>query len=267
MASTFFLTDLPPTITEPALRKLLRDNLFVSVSFHDSPTGTVAMVEARAAREAERAARELGKSGLDAGTPPTVIPRQTAEGQRLALLFASPSPNEHDERACGRRTAYSACVLIVDDDPVCLQGLQDLLSFHLPQVCIHTADSGDMAVTLNRTRAFDAILSDVQMPGLDGLSLVADIKRIKPHTPVVLMTGSPGLMSLLAGSGAFGFMRKPVNKRYCVTALQHAIMYSSLSRVVANAKQHSQKAIDTSAGLLWLANAELGESLTRWNQV
>lgn len=57
MASTFFLADLPPTITEPTIRKLLRDDLFVSVSFHDSPTGTAAMV-ARATHEAERAARE-----------------------------------------------------------------------------------------------------------------------------------------------------------------------------------------------------------------
>jgi CheY-like chemotaxis protein len=266
MASTFFLTDLPPTITEPALRKLLRDNLFVSVSFHDSPTGTVAMVEARAAREAERAARELGQSSLDAGTPLTVIPHQTAEGQRLALLFA-PSPKEHDERACGRRTAYSACVLIVDDDPVCLQGLQDLLSFHLPQVCIHTADSGDMAVTLNQTRAFDAILSDVQMPGLDGLSLVADIKRIRPHTPVILITGNPNLMPLLTGSGAFGFMRKPVNTNYCVTALQHAIRYCALSRFVGKARVHRQDAVQTRARLVCLAEAELRESGKRWNQV
>jgi CheY-like chemotaxis protein len=267
LSSTFFLTDLPPTITEPTLRKLLRDDLFVSVSFHDSPTGTVAMVEARAAREAERAAHELEQSTLDAGTPLTVVARQTAEGQRLALLFSPPPAEEHEQRACGKRTAYSACVLIVDDDPVCLQGMQDLLSFHLPQVCIHIANSGDLAVTLNRTRAFDAILSDVQMPGLDGLSLVANIKRIRPHTPVVLMTGSPDLMPLLIGSGAFGFLRKPVNTSYCVTALQHAIRYCALSRFVGKAKLHRQDAVQTRARLLCLAEAELGESGKQWNRV
>jgi DNA-binding NtrC family response regulator len=96
--------------------------------------------------------------------------------------------------------------------------------------------------------------------------LIAEIKRIRPHTPVVLMTASPGLVPLIVASGAFGFMRKPVSRRYCVTALQHAIMYSSLSKLVAKAKQHSQKAIETSAGLLWLVKAELGESLIRWNQ-
>ena len=263
MASTFFLTDLPPNITEPTLRKFLRDDLFVSVSFHDSLTGTVAMVEAHAAQEAERAAREFGQSTLDTGTPLTVIARETAEGQQLALLFAS--GEEHEQRACGRRTAYSACVLIVDDDPVCLQGMQDLLSFHLPQVCVHVADSGDMALTLNRTRAFDAILSDVQMPGLDGLSLTTEIKRIRPHTPVVLMTGDSNLMPLLIGSGAFGFMRKPVNTSYCVTVLQHAIRCCTLSKFVGKAKQHSKDAVQARARLLWVAEAELAESQKRWN--
>ncbi|MBA2252226.1 MAG: response regulator [Nitrospirales bacterium] len=134
-------------------------------------------------------------------------------------------------------------------------------------MCVHVADSGHTAVTLNRTREFDAILSDVQMPELDGFSLVAEIKRIRPYTPVVLMTAAAHLMSLMVKSGAFGFMRKPVNRRYCVAALQHAIMYSSLSKLVANARPHSPKAMEPSAGLLWLAKAELGESLTRWNQV
>jgi hypothetical protein len=52
MSSTFFLTDLPPSIAEPTIRKLLRDDLSVFMSFRDSPAGTVALVEARDAQEA-----------------------------------------------------------------------------------------------------------------------------------------------------------------------------------------------------------------------
>jgi DNA-binding NarL/FixJ family response regulator len=264
MNSTFFLTDLPPSIAEPTLRNLLRDDLSVSISFRDSPAGTVAMVEARDALEAIRAAAELAQATLGGGTALTVVAPDTPDGQQLREIFAF--SEERELRACAKDAAYSACILIVDDDPMCLVGMKDLVSIHLPQVCVHVANSGDTAVTLNRAREFDAILSDVQMPGLNGLSLVAEIKRIRPHTPVVLMTAATDLMPLIVKCGAYGFMRKPVNRRYCVTALQHAIMYSSLSKLVANAKQHSQKAIETSAGLLWLAKAELGESLTRWNE-
>jgi DNA-binding NarL/FixJ family response regulator len=263
MFCTFFLTDLPPSIAEPTLRKLLRDDLSVSMSFRDSPAGTVALVEARDAQEAQRAARKLADIAIEGGTSLTVVAPDSPDGQQLQQIFAS---SEERERACEKRDRHAACLLIVDDDPMCLLGMQELVSFHLPKVCVHAAISGNTAVLLNRTREFDAILSDVQMPGLDGFSLVAEIKRIRPHTPVILMTASPNLMPLIVKSGAFGFMRKPVNRRYCVTALQHAIMYASLSGLVANAKARSQKAIETSAGLLWLAKAELGESLIRWNQ-
>jgi DNA-binding NarL/FixJ family response regulator len=264
MNSTFFLTDLPPSIAEPTLRKLLHDDLSISISFRDSPAGTVAMVEARDVQEARRAAAELAQATLGGGTALTVVAPDTPDGQQLREIFAF--SEEREQRACAKDAAYSACILIVDDDPLCLVGMKDLVSIHLPQVCVHVANSGDTAVTLNRAREFDAILSDVQMPGLNGLSLVTEIKRIRPHTPVVLMTAATDLMPLIVKCGAYGFMRKPVNRRYCVTALQHAMMYSSLSKLVANAKQHSQKAIETSAGLLWLAKAELGESLTRWNE-
>ena len=125
MFPTFFLTDLPPNIAEPTLRKLLRDDLSVSVSFRDSPAGTVAMVEARGAQEAQRAAVELAQTTLGGGTPLTVVAPDTPEGQQLRLIFAF--SQEREQRACGRCWAYSACVLIVDDDPMCLVAVQKLL--------------------------------------------------------------------------------------------------------------------------------------------
>lgn len=262
MSFTFFLTDLPPSLAEPTLRKLLRDDLSVSMSFRDSPAGTVALVEARDVQEAQRAAREFAHTTIEGDIPLTVVAPDTPDGHQLRQIFAS--SGERESRPCG--TAYAACVLIVDDDPICLLGMQELVSFHLPQVCVHVADSGNTAVTLNRIREFDAILSDVQMPGLDGFALVAEIKRLRPHTPVVLMTGGHNLMPLLIGSGAFGFMLKPVNTSHCVTVLQHAIRYCTLSKFVTKAKQHSQDAVQASARLLSLTEAELGESGTRWNQ-
>ena len=263
MFSTFFLTDLPPDVTEPNLLKRLGDGTVVSVSLRDSPIGTVAMVAARTARDAEHAAVAFGQSNPGAGTPLTVITGETPEGQQLALLFADCV--EHAPAAGGTRGAYSARVMIVDDDPVCLQGMRDLLSFHLPHVCINLAESGEMAVKLARTREFDAILSDVQMPGLDGFSLIGQIKQIKPHTPVVLMTGAPNLLARMVGSGAFGFIRKPVDRKYCVTALQHAFMYCALSKLAGHAKQRTKESLQVRAGLRWLAESELGESQKRWD--
>ena len=263
MHTTFFLTDLPPDITEPSLLERLGDQIDVSVSLRHSPAGTMAMVTARTAQEAEQAAVAFGQSKVGAGTPLPIITGETSEGQQLVLLFAS--SEEVAQRACGTRWAYSARVMIVDDDPMCLQGMQDLLTFHLPHVCVNLADSGEMAVNLARTREFDAIVSDVQMPGLDGFSLIAEIKHMKPHTPVVLMTGAPHLLPRMIESGAFGFIRKPVDRKYCILALQHAFMYCALSKLAGYAAQHSKESVQVSAGLRWLLEAELGESRKRWD--
>jgi CheY-like chemotaxis protein len=262
MLSTFFLTDLPPTIAEPTLRKVLRKDISVSVSFRDSPAGTVAMVEARNAQEARRAAHELAQTG-GRGTPLTLVAPDTPEGQQLRLIFAA--REEQEQRECGKRSAYSACILIVDDNSESLLGIQEVLALDLPQACLHIANSGLAAITINRTREFDAILSDVQVAGVDGFSLVRHMQLLRPHTPVILMTTTPYLMPSIVKSGAFGFLRKPVNGNYCVSALQHAMMYYSLSKLAAKAKKDSGMAVDVSMGLRWLANAELGESLTRWN--
>jgi DNA-binding NarL/FixJ family response regulator len=263
MFSTFFLTDLPPDITEPSLLKRLGNGIVVAVSLRDSPTGTVAMVEAPTEQEAEHAAVAFGQSNRGADPPLTVITGETPEGQQLGLYFAS--CEEDAQRAGGTCWASSTRVMIVDDDPVCLQGMQDLLAFHLPHVCVDLADSGDMAMDLVRTREFDAVLSDVQMPGLDGFSLIGALKGIKPQTPVVLMTGNPNLLARMVASGAFGFIRKPVDRKHCVSALQHAFMYCALSKLAGHAKQHTKESLQARAGLRSLAETELDESRKRWN--
>jgi DNA-binding NarL/FixJ family response regulator len=261
MFSTFFVGDLPADITEPAIRNLLHHDVLVSVAFRDSPTGTVAMLEARTNTEAEGAAAELGTIRLG-GAPLLVMMSETAKGQQLEHLFADSEQSE--QRACGKRQAYTACVLLVDDDPMCLQAMQGLLMLHLPNVCVHFANSGEAAVKLNRTREFDAVLSDVQMPGMmDGLALVTELKRFRPHTPVVLMTGSLNLPLVLM-SGAFGFIRKPADRKYCVAALQSAITYHALSKWVGKATERNEECTEARIGLLSLADAALAESQRQW---
>src|SRR5690242_7844075 len=114
MSATFFLTDLPAGLGEATLRKFLRDELFVSVSFRDSPAGTVAMVEARNAQEAQCAAAEFARITCRTASSPTVVAFDTPEGHQLQLIFAV--GEERAQHACRRDGAFSACVLIVGDD-------------------------------------------------------------------------------------------------------------------------------------------------------
>ena len=89
MSSTFFITDLPANIGEATLRTLWHGDIAVAVSFRNSPAGTVGMVEARNAQEAQSAADELARYTLEAGAPLTVIATDTPEGENCGRSLVS----------------------------------------------------------------------------------------------------------------------------------------------------------------------------------
>jgi DNA-binding NtrC family response regulator len=162
---------------------------------------------------------------------------------------------------------FSRRMLLVDDDPDSVQAVEGLLSLRVPDVSVHREASAAAALTRTRAQEFNVVLSDVHMPDMDGVALIAELKRISPHTAVVLMTGDVTLLEHLYGSGAFSFIRKPVDREYCVTAVRHAVVYHSLSKAIGNAQLHREDLAPARAGLLRLAEAELAESRRRWNSV
>ena len=88
--------------------------------------------------------------------------------------------------------ASSLRILIVDDDPLILQALRAALETdgHV----LTTADNGQAAVdafvTAEATRIpFDIVITDLSIPNVGGRTVAATVKRIRPGTPVVLLTG------------------------------------------------------------------------------
>ncbi|TLS53185.1 response regulator [Paenibacillus antri] len=82
-------------------------------------------------------------------------------------------------------------LLIVDDEPIIVEGLadlfQDLPAAHDLEVC--TAQSGAEALEVLRATKIDIVLTDIEMPGISGLDLNAEIVRHWPHCKVVFLTG------------------------------------------------------------------------------
>src|SRR6266516_2939917 len=101
-------------------------------------------------------------------------------------------------------------LLIVDDDPNTLASLARAfrLAGHEATVC----DSVVRAVELIGTRRFDMILSDVVMPGRDGLSLLEELKALGISVPVVMISGQANIEMAVRATrlGAVDFLEKPL---------------------------------------------------------
>ena len=74
-------------------------------------------------------------------------------------------------------------VLIVDDDPALLQALPETLRLRMSGVTVDTADSAAAALERIAAREYDAIVTDIRMPGMDGLALLARSWRAGPVRP------------------------------------------------------------------------------------
>ena len=139
-------------------------------------------------------------------------------------------------------------ILIVDDDPVLLHALPQTISLRIPEAKIDITDSAQDALEQIRKYQYDTIVSDIKMPGMDGLELLARIRELRPGTPTLLVTGHGEhdvAIQALRG-GAYDYILKPIDRDYFVAALRRAIQTQLLQRRV----EEQQLALELHAKLL-----------------
>jgi DNA-binding NtrC family response regulator len=105
-------------------------------------------------------------------------------------------------------------ILIVDDDAALLEALPTTLALRLVGVAVDCARDAKAALELIRTRHYDLVMTDLKMPGLDGLALLRRIAHDAMGVPVVLMTGhgTPHLAHQARELGAVCFLEKPLDR-------------------------------------------------------
>jgi DNA-binding NtrC family response regulator len=114
-------------------------------------------------------------------------------------------------------------ILVVDDDPVMREMVCDLLGMNGYEVV--SAESGKSALEILDARECDCALSDIQMPGMDGLGLLGAIRDRNPTMPVVLMT-SFGTIEIAVEAmrlGAQDFVTKPFESDRLLLTLERAL--------------------------------------------
>jgi DNA-binding NtrC family response regulator len=123
----------------------------------------------------------------------------------------------------------AACVLIVDDDPVQRRLLENMVRrFGYEPVM---ADGGDAAWTvLSASQPVDCVVLDLVMPDLDGLGLLARMRREGLTLPVIVQTAHGGIDNVVSAmrAGASDFVVKPVGPERLQVSLRNALAASAL---------------------------------------
>jgi len=105
---------------------------------------------------------------------------------------------------------HTVNIVLIDDEPIIHQALGPFLSRAGHQV--HHAADGNEGIALASECKPDLIISDIRMPGMDGLELLEKLRMRIPTTPVALITGHGDITTAITAldKGAFAYLHKPV---------------------------------------------------------
>jgi CheY-like chemotaxis protein len=119
-------------------------------------------------------------------------------------------------------------VLVVDDDPEQARSLKRLLTKHRPDLTILSALSGSAATEVMLKQAVDLVLTDLQMPDMDGFQLLSWVNEHCPETAVFTMSayGTSETEQQVSQLGAYHHFVKPFDDQALVSRLQDAISQS-----------------------------------------
>ncbi|MBA3005636.1 MAG: sigma-54 dependent transcriptional regulator [Proteobacteria bacterium] len=121
-------------------------------------------------------------------------------------------------------------ILIVDDEPNYLVILSELLRDEGYE--IFTAPGGAQGLVLIQNVDLDMVITDMQMPGMDGLQLLGAIKKINSDLPVVMITAFAQVDKAVAAmqAGAFNYLAKPFSNDELIVTINKAVHHYSLVR-------------------------------------
>ncbi|MBI5446733.1 MAG: sigma-54-dependent Fis family transcriptional regulator [Deltaproteobacteria bacterium] len=121
-----------------------------------------------------------------------------------------------------------AKILVVDDDA----SLRRILEYNLSQegYAVATAGSGEEALALLDRGRFDLVVTDIQMPGMDGMDLLRRIKAGSPDTQVVVITafGTIEMAVEAMKAGAAEYVTKPFNRDELKLTIRKALRFQTL---------------------------------------
>jgi putative nucleotidyltransferase with HDIG domain len=152
------------------------------------------------------------------------------------------------------------CVLIVDDEPA----VRKMLGVMLSQAGIanESAGNGQAALDVLPSRRFSAVISDLRMPGLSGLELLAEVQHKYPELVFLVATGVDDVRVGVHAmrQGADDYLVKPFQLDMVLASLERAFQKKALQQELGNYRRHLEEMIAKRTQQLQTAIAQLEHS-------
>ncbi len=129
-----------------------------------------------------------------------------------------------------------ATVLVVDDEKNILLTLKRAVE--LEGYSCEVAANGQVALDVFTSKPVDAVVMDVKMPDVDGLTVLQRMKELRPLTPVVMMSGHGTFETAVSATklGAYTFIPKPIDREQLFVALRNALGSKARDEELADLK-------------------------------
>jgi two-component system nitrogen regulation response regulator NtrX len=133
-------------------------------------------------------------------------------------------------------------ILVVDDEENIRKSLKMILEYE-GHTFLEAADGEEALEIIDETVGLDLILLDIQLPGMDGLEVLSELKK-KPYSPEVIMISGHGTVQTAVGAtklGAFDFIEKPLHRERVLLSIQHALNQKRLERECKDLRKKAEK--------------------------
>lgn len=120
-------------------------------------------------------------------------------------------------------------LLVVEDDAEIRQSVKEVLEMFVPGLVVDVAADGEDGVRALGGQQYDLVMSDFQMPGMDGLAFLARARQLQPHAPRILITAYPHLsvaQKAIDDAAISNFLTKPIGPDVLLDAVNAAVVKS-----------------------------------------
>jgi YesN/AraC family two-component response regulator len=128
-------------------------------------------------------------------------------------------------------------LLYVEDEPLARELLHKVISRKFPAIKIHTAEDGKVGLEVFKRINPEIVLSDIDLPTLNGILMVSEIRNLNPNTEIIIVSGQVKTSneSAFVNIGISDYLEKPIRHEVLFGAIE-----DSLARITTSQKKQGR---------------------------